>query len=148
MNIVADELNSTGDGTDHGIGSVTATTSLVDRNADMTDGDGGGTAATWTAPVTGIYTFTYSLQLVAAVASGSDESIVFITTTARSYRLSNLPTRERIAAFGGVNLQVGVSGIAIANMTASDTATFRVQINNGTKTSSLNAIQINVHLIA
>ncbi|KKL27563.1 hypothetical protein LCGC14_2383890, partial [marine sediment metagenome] len=35
------ELNSTGDGTDHGIGSVTETTSLVDRNADMTDGDVG-----------------------------------------------------------------------------------------------------------
>ena len=145
VNTINSEASVTGDGTDHAVGSVAATTSISDRNSDMTEGDGAGTGAIFTAPATGLY-----LLNMAIFFNGNpvDDVIMFLPTSNRTYRLINSPMRGRVTSFHGEGGRLGFAGCVIADMDASDTTTFHYQGNSGTKNSTLAGTVISAYLVA
>jgi len=144
INTINSEGNVTGDGTDHDIGSVTATTSVIDQNSDMTEGDGAGTPATFTAPVGGLYHLSLVLKWN---GNPIDTVTVFIVTSNRTYRVFNSPMRGQVTNFFGENGFLIVGCSVISDMDASDTAVFHYQGNAGTKNSTLIKFQIGAHLL-
>ena len=88
-------------------------------------GDGAGTAATFTAPVTGIYSLSVTV-LMQSLVSTTNGATLTITTTNRTYNLGDhaVPT-----ATGNYPLTFTV----LADMTATNTATFSVNASGGTK---------------
>jgi hypothetical protein len=117
--------DQTGDGTNVSLGAVTtALTELYDIGGNFNPGDGAGAAATFTAPVTGKYMLIMSV-LYQQVTSSHQPQIT-ILTTARNYTNGNYGS----GATGNQPLFFSV----IADMTATDTATFRCTVSGSTKT--------------
>lgn len=111
--------NATGAGTSWQLGTTTALTEVFDRNADFN------TNGTFTAPVTGLYQLNVTIR-VTDLTSAMTQGYVQITTTARSYQ------------GGFCNPYAGSAGTAysfsysvLADMSATNTATFNVVISNG-----------------
>jgi len=138
------ESSVTGDGTVHSYGSVTATTSVVDRNSDMTEGNGAGTPATFTAPLTGLYYLQWRMN---ANGNPVPSWIGYITTSNRTYRFINSPGRQASFNFFGQTGFLCFSGGVIADMDASDTAIWYYVGSSGTKNSSLNGVTLSGYLI-
>lgn len=138
------EGSVTGDGTIHDYGSVTATTSVVDRGSNMTEGDGAGTPATFTAPVTGVYYLQWSM-----FCNGSPVPswIGYITTSNRTYRFLNSPGRQSGFDFFGANGRVAFTGAVLADMDASDTAVWYYVGSAGTKNSTIIGVTLSGYLI-
>lgn len=118
------ESNVTGNGTPHDIGSVTATTEIVDRTGDFNPGNGAGTAATFTAPITGYYMICCWLEY-AAGASGGQQWSVTIRTSNRSTITVLLPLANQLTNFGGINNRLAPSSNIISDMDAADTSFIR-----------------------
>lgn len=144
VNEVVAEGSVTGDGTVHDYGSVTAQTSVVDRGSNMTEGDGAGTPATFTAPVTGLYYLQWSQY-----CSGNPVPtwIGYITTSNRTYRFVNSCGRSSGFNFKGFSARVAWSGAIIADMDASDTAVWYYVGGSGTKNSTLSGTTLTGYLI-
>lgn len=130
------EANATGDGTFHSVGSIAATTEIFDQNSDFTVGDGAGTGATFTAPVTGQYFLSMTL-VIDIDATGGDEFFMQLNTSNRTYNAGQMPTENRVANFFGDSNYLGFTISALADMDASDTCTFRWVCNDGAKTDDL-----------
>lgn len=124
LNSINAEANASGDGTVHDVGEIAATTSIIDRNGDMTEGDGAGTGATFTAPVDGMYQLNFILQFDID-GSGGDYSSVEIVTTSRTFTVSLFPTINVNAKFVGTGGDLCFSGTFFEDMSAADTAVFQ-----------------------
>lgn len=144
FNKLNEEADVTGDGTDHSIGSVTASTAIVDQNSDMTEGNGSGTPAIFTAPVDGLYELFISMNW-----NGNPVStiIVFIVTSNRTYRVFNSPMRGKVTNFYGGQARLSCTNTVIADMDASDTAVFHYQGSGGVKNSSVKNFKIGATLL-
>jgi len=137
LNSINAEANASGDGTTHNVGSITATTSIIDRNGDMTEGDGAGTGATFTAPVDGFYQFNFILQ-IDIDATGGDYIAIQVATTSRTFYVTLYPTENVIASLKGLSNYLGFSGTFFEDMSASDTAVFQfISGPSGSKTDDI-----------
>lgn len=122
--LATDTVNATGDGTTVSMGGGTAAlTEIYDRNSDFTVGNGAGTAATYTAPVTGIVKLVFQVLLQQVIAAG--QSQVNIVTSNRTYTYGNTGT-----SFTG---NQPLATTVLADMDSADTATFSVSVGNMTK---------------
>jgi len=131
------EANVSGDDTDHAIGSVTSDTQIFDQGGDFVVGNGSGTGATFTAPITAIYLFTYTLRYNIDSGSGGQETEMSIITSNRTYSTNRIPTRIRVTNFYGASGYLGFSMSAIADMDASDTTTFVFDSRSGSKVDDI-----------
>lgn len=120
------ELLATGSGTAHTVGSITALTEVLDRGGDFSVGNGAGTGASFTAPVSGNYELTFTISMDFMVTVGATEWIAQIVTSNATYKTISLPTYNRTANFFGAGNDICFSSSVLADMDASDTATFVV----------------------
>jgi len=119
--------NVTGDGTDYTMPFVTE---LIDQNGNFS-------SPTFTAPITGIYYFCGYLN---TRYSNSTSTIVDLVTTARTYSCAyQSPLKAR-----DVSLAVAGRFNFLADMTASDTATFHITNSGGTKITDVTSGTISV----
>ncbi|MGD8305133.1 MAG: hypothetical protein PVF17_00635 [Ignavibacteria bacterium] len=116
-NLASTDANVTGNGTIYSLGSGTALTEIYDQNSDFDPGDGAGSAATFTAPVTGKYYIGLKINATDFGASSAD-CFFRIVTSNRTYE-SNLGTFVS-------NTRLCVLSV-IADMDAGDTATFEIE---------------------
>ena len=130
LNSINAEANVTGNSTAHYIGSVTATTSIVDRNGDMTEGDGAGTGATFTAPVTGLYQFNFTLVYDIG-ATGSPTCQIYVESTSDLYKGHSLPTDNQVTNFSNASGYICMNETMFMSLTAADTVRFRFQGETG-----------------
>jgi len=137
LNLINAETNATGDGTNASVGAITATTSITNVGSNMTAGNGAGTPATYTAPNTGTYRFNFFFCYSATLTTGATTFSASIVTTARTYTFGNMPTRNTVTSFAGPNNYIGVAVSTLADMTAGDTAVFKVQGNGGSKVDAI-----------
>ena len=116
----------TGDGTTYSLGDTdigTALTEVTDRGDNFTPGASGG--AFFTAPVTGIYQFNFSILIQDLTTSHIPT--LMILTTADVYRFGNYSAGQPAG-----NFPLGFS--ICVPMTASDTAKFQILVTGSTKT--------------
>lgn len=111
--------NVTGDNTTY---TVTFNTEIFDQNNDFD------AVSTFTAPVTGKYYFTVSLNLENFTASHTNSTVNFITSN-RSYELIVVNMANVREAANFFNLSSGT----LADMDAADTLTLTFNISGGTK---------------
>jgi len=111
----ADDLNVTGNGAVHILGSGNAFTEIYDQNADFN------VNGTFTAPVTGRYLLIPNVQIIdAAAATGL---IVVLVTSNRNYTTCSCNINLIFnPGSNGVDFGVGV----IADMDAADTAIYNI----------------------
>jgi hypothetical protein len=114
--------NVTGDGTTY---TVLFATTIVDQDSNFS-------SPTFTAPVTGLYQFNFSVTMI-GITSGMTSSTTQLVTTARSY-LGGICNPYNVATSAG---NFTFSGSFLANMTAADTCEVTVALSNGTKVSSV-----------
>lgn len=136
LNSIAAEANASGDGTTHSVGSITATTSIIDRNNDMTEGNGAGTGAIFTAPVAGLYQFNFILQ-IDIDATGGDFIAIQVATTSRTFYVTLYPTENTVMNLFGLDGDLGFSGTFFEDMSASDTASFQFISSGGAKADDI-----------
>lgn len=116
----ASDTNATGAGTTFTLGSATALTEVFDQNADFN------TNGTFTAPVTGRYHFDYKINVSSLTVAMTTSSIAIITSNG-SYTAGSMNPGAIKTAGNGCSLHMSV----LADMDASDTATFTVTISGG-----------------
>lgn len=131
------EDNVSGDGTVHFMGSVTAMTSILDNTGGaFFPGNGAGLGAVFTAPIEGIYFFSMNPEVDIAVGGGNEYQLQFITST-RNPGVANLPTRNRVGNFFGINGGLVVSCSTTIELNVGDTVQFKFASFGGAKTDSL-----------
>jgi len=118
--LATSDANVTGAGTSFTLGSATALTEVFDQNADFN------TNGTFTAPVTGRYHFDYKINISSLTVAMTTSSIAIITSNG-SYTAGSMNPGAVKTAGNGCSLHMSV----LADMDASDTATFTVTISNG-----------------
>lgn len=138
------ETNTTGDGTVAAIGAGTATTIVFQRGTAFAAGNGAGTGATLTAPVTGIYQLFLTANIfITPTTGGTAFELEFATTgsVANQYTIGDLPTRNRATGFFGTgaanNEIITVGGTVILPLAAADTVTFTLTSFGGAKVDSV-----------
>ena len=120
------DIDVTGDGTVFTIGSGNAFTELYDQGANFN------TNGTFTAPVTGRYSFNMTVGYGSA---GSNDLIFEIVTTGGTYLLF----RTNADGFqSGVTTEADFCCNAQLPMTTNDTATIRITISGGSKIADIN----------
>lgn len=117
------DANATGDGTNFVLGSGTALTEVYDQNSDFV------TSGTFTAPVSGRYYLEVNV-LTSNTGAAHTTWEARITTSNRVYISAYQNGFTNVAAGGFL----GGNGSVIADMDASDTATFNIVVSGGTKT--------------
>lgn len=112
------QTNVTGDGT-----TVTA-----QFNSEVFDRGGDFASNTFTAPVTGIYQFTVSLELIGLNADTYEDLDMLLVTSNRNWYLA----REEGKTYNSSGIRV-VNGSAFVDMDAADTAYVTIAVGGGTK---------------
>ena len=130
--VASQDANVTGDNTLYLVGTNVAYTEIFDQGGDFT------TAGVFTAPVTGRYVLTGSVQILIPVAGGLYFTLVIVTSN-RTFYGSNYPSRNNVVGLYGVSESLSPHIFCIADMDAADTASLRIAANTGAKTSDINA---------
>lgn len=122
--------NVTGDGTVYSLGASQALTTIFDINGDISDGDGLGTPATFTAPFTAKYYLEISVQLTNLQTGEFNDSIgtYSIVTPARTFTFEFSPL-GLFNANAMVSSTGSVSQGAFVNLSAGDICTFNCMSN-------------------
>lgn len=123
-NLQSNATNVTGDNTVYALGSGgVALTKVFDQDSNMT------TTGTFTAPKTGLYYLGMSAVLTSLGAGHTlvNYKIITTSTTFVVYDVSGATVRDS-------NNFISSSNGVFCSMTAGNTATFNVQVNNSTKT--------------
>jgi hypothetical protein len=133
------ESNVTGNGFAHFIGSVTATTEIVDRGNNFFPGDGAGNSATFTCPIQGKYIFHFALGMRFDVAGGLNEFIqdVYLPIGPVIINLWVGPTSNKVPNLIGSNNVIVHSGSCTINATAGDLVRFLFSSSGGAKLDSV-----------
>jgi len=135
--VAGTENNATGDSTFHDIGSITATTEIYDQGSNFTPGDGAGTGALFTAPISGRYLLSFSVTTRIDSSTGGDDQYTRITTSNRTYFAYTLPTRNQASGFYGIDGDISWVATVLADMDASDTCIFYVVSRGGSKVDDI-----------
>lgn len=117
--VSADIANVTGDATNY---QVVFDTEVFDQHSDFNNATG-----LFTAPVTGKYQFNFNIRFE-GLAAGNTIGFVELVTSNRTYRFGEINTGA--VQSSGI---LGVSGSALADMDASDTAYINVNVAGATK---------------
>ena len=132
---LAAESNITGNTTVGYVGAAAATTIVFQRGSSYFAGNGSGTPASYTAPVTGFYQFMFFPSVSFGITGGLqwELQLVVTGTSSATYFIVNLPSPNQLINFSGVggDLVVG-SSISIV-MTATDVAKFGFASVGGSK---------------
>lgn len=132
------EANATGDGTVHSYGTITVFNELLDQNGDFFPGDGAGSPAVFTAPVTGKYAFRIDPRYRVTATQGGDDNTTHLVTSNRTYLIHTLPTRKVVVGFAAVNNDIiCTTFFHLVDMDAGDTATFTIQSSGGSKNATV-----------
>lgn len=131
------ESNVTGDGTVHTIGATTATTQRFDQNGDYSPGNGSGTGASFTAPVTGRYACGAEIEFSTGSSSSAAEFKYEFVSSNRTYTPFNFPSKGRITDFYGPNSRLDNTSLLMMDMDSGDTLDYQVTGSGGTKTNSI-----------
>lgn len=123
VRLLANDNDRTGDGTAYTIGTNVAWTEIYDQGTDFN------TNGTFTAPVTGRYSFEAS-TLLTGITSSHTAGIGIFNASNRDikYNFSN----SFGVAYGAAQGSITIAGSCNIDMDASDTMVFQVQISNGT----------------
>jgi hypothetical protein len=132
------ENNVTGNGTEHLIGSVVATTEGFDLHGDFYPGNGAGTPASFTIPVNGVYILTSEIGAEVPVGGGLEFTTHIHVDGVNAFAGCLLPTRNRCAGFYGANgfLLPGEFS-TIMKLNAGSVVTWSITIGGGAKTSDV-----------
>lgn len=107
-------------------GKKAATTEIYDQSSNFSPGNGSGTEAIFTAPVTGLYFLTNMVEFYSDGVMGATSYGSFIYTSNRTFFGVSMPTKNRVANFNGYNDTLIYSFGAIMDMDAGDIARFGV----------------------
>lgn len=128
------------------IGTKTATTSIINVGSNMTTGNGAGTAATFTAPITGSYQIDAEIEWT--VTTGQATTIALeIISTARNYFFSILPTSLKVTNFAGPSGNISGYVSTVVAMSAGDTVTWGFSNGGGNGQASITGGYISGGLI-
>jgi hypothetical protein len=130
-----DDLNVTGDGTDY---TIKLNGETYDRNSDWNN-----STYTWTAPITGIYSFSASI-FWAGIVSGHARCDL---EAKASNRTTTLNSMTLLAVVHSVDA-CGISGAGQVDMDAADTLYFFADLLGGSKTVDLAGAKGTVALVA
>jgi hypothetical protein len=130
--VINPELNVTGDGTVHSIGSVVAMTESYDIGGNFFPGDGAGNPATYTIPIDGNYLFTCSLS-AHIETTGGNEMRWYMSDGGVGYGGINLPTRNRCEGFYGTNAFITLPSTITKYFTAGTVLTLVFVSDGGAK---------------
>lgn len=120
--------NVTGDGTTY---TILYNNEVFDQSSSFDT-----TTGTFTAPITGKYTF-HAVYEVTQTAAANQNSIFDLVTSNRGYELSVLNPSVATSALGFLSAGASV----IADMDAADTATTTLQITGGAKVVDVTGLQ-------
>jgi hypothetical protein len=137
----------TGDGTIYSLGESLAMTESFDVGGDFDPGDGAGTPASFEAPITGLYLLSAADIVYSNPGSGGTTFTVSIVTSNRTYVILNLPTREKVTNFFGINGFIYISGGILADMDISDTVTWQLASSGGSKVDNQGGANISGSLL-
>lgn len=118
------DSNVTGSGGNYFVGTNTAMTEIVDRNGDFSPG--GAAAATFTAPVSGIYRLCYTVNFV-GLTSAMVRFFSDINTSNQDLRCEDVDAGNQAGSSNGYATSLGM----LAEMDAADTSDWRVRIQSG-----------------
>lgn len=122
----SDVTNATGDGTVWKLGTTTALTKLFDQSNSMN------TNGTFTAPETGIYSFTVMMRIANIGVQFTDADLI-ITTTNNTYEYSG----GNIGATHAGDDDVSLSYSVMVAMSVNDTASTSIAVSGGTKVATI-----------
>lgn len=121
--LLSDDLNRTGNGTTYTVGTNTAWTEIYDQAGDFA------TSGTFTAPVTGKYTFDASVLLGGFTSS---HTAGYMTFNASNRDVQVNYSNPYFSAYGVTPSFYSYSGSVTVDMDASDTMVVQVTVSNGT----------------
>lgn len=126
----------------YALGSSAALTVIFDVGGNVYPGNGSGSPATFTAPVTGLY---YLAMCVNVFLGGNDfRGNFLIVTNQRTYNMNFKP----ITYFSTNNNQGVLSHHVIANMNSGDTAQFQINVGGSIPSANLSGIYNNLTYIS
>lgn len=134
------ENNVTGDGTVFSLGAATAMTTVQNIGGGFFPGNGAGTPASFTAPVTGTYILATTLATNVA-GGGSPGGVVqgyaLYLNGAGYAGIYGFPTLNQCTGFFGANGNIDGSGAIVTPLTAGDVITWVYVAGNQNRTASI-----------
>ncbi len=129
--------NVTGDGTHYQVPF-----DIIDFNV------GGGydnTTGLFTAPITGTYFFTASVELMVPIGGGNEALIGLMVSTGEFFTGNNIPTQNRVAGFFGSNTTITLQVSALVSMIKNQTIFVYVAADGGALTTDVFATTLPAH---
>jgi C1q domain len=132
------ETNITGDGTIAQLGKTAAATVLTNVGSNFNPGNGAGTAASYTVPVTGLYFFyMYTDFSVGASATAGVDFSMGLSGSA-GFNFSKGPTSNSVVGYENNSGEINVGGSCVLQLTATNVINFVVQSNGNAKNVTIN----------
>lgn len=141
------ETNITGDGTIAQLGATAAATVLTNVGGNFFPGNGAGSGATFTVPVTGLYYICMyaNFTVSASMTAGIDFSIG--TSGSFGYNVSIGPTKNSVPGYNNFAGDINVGGGFIAQLTSGWVLTFTAQSNGTSKVTTVTFGTVGGYLI-
>jgi hypothetical protein len=142
------ETNITGDGTVASLGATAAATVITNVGGNFFPGDGLGTGASYTVPVTGLYYFYMYTDFTVGVSAtdGIDFSVGLAGGV--GFNFSKGPTKNSCAGYANNSGDINVGGSCVIQVVATTVINFTVQSNGTSKNLSINTGTVGGYRVA
>lgn len=142
------ENNVTGDGTVFILGAVTAMNTSFSVGGGFFPGNGAGTPASFTAPITGIYQINFTLAAIVSTSGGTQMGWGYFVNGAGGIGVYNGPTRNMVTGLFGPAGRLEYSGGQAYSLTAGDVVTWFFVSAGGSKLDAADAGSVSGFLVA